>query len=123
MGQTPRGGLAESASVSSDGEQCGRKPCCGNLDGSDTRDADVRLALAHLIVPMPVPRPVPPTIDAADIALACLVAWYRECAHARIPERVATRVQKLGLHLASVQIRDQQKRRARPIPAAPFTSS
>ncbi|HNN98461.1 MAG TPA: SprT family zinc-dependent metalloprotease [Pseudomonadota bacterium] len=80
------------------------------LERSDARDAEVRLALGHLIVPVPMSIPTPTTIDAADIARARLVAWYRERAQARIADRVATWAQKLNLHPASVQIRDQQKR-------------
>ena len=69
---------------------------------SNAREANVRVLLGHLIVPVP--------LAATDAARAHLVAWYRERAQARIPDRVATWAQKLNLHPASVQIRDQQKR-------------
>ncbi len=74
---------------------------------SNAREANVRVVMGHLIVPVPAQLAAP---DATDIARARLVAWYRERADSRIPDRVATWAKKLSLHPASVQIRDQQKR-------------
>ena len=71
-----------------------------------TRDAEarVRIAEGRLIVPVTTKGSTP--ADARDR----LVAWYRERAAIRVPERVTAWSAKLGLHPSSVLIREPKKR-------------
>lgn len=74
------------------------------VERGDDGDTRVRVVEGRLIVPVPARG------HAATEARARLIAWYRERAQARIPERVTTWSAKLDLHPASVLIREQQKR-------------
>lgn len=67
-------------------------------------DARVRLVEGRIIVTVSARK------GYAAEARDQLIAWYRERAQARVPDRVAVWSAKLDLHPASVLIRDQQKR-------------
>jgi predicted metal-dependent hydrolase len=74
------------------------------LDRTGPADARVRIADGRLIVPVTTRGSTPGT------ARECLVAWFRERAAVRLPERVAAWSAKLGLHPTSVLIREPKKR-------------
>ena len=74
------------------------------LERTGDADACVRLAERRLIVPVTTKRIMP--ADARDR----LVAWFRERAAIRVPERVAAWSARLGLHPSAVLIREPKKR-------------
>ena len=74
------------------------------LERTGDADARVRIAEGRLIVPVTTKGSRP-----AD-ARERLVAWYRERAAVRVPERVAAWSARLGLHPSSVLIREPKKR-------------
>lgn len=74
------------------------------VERTDDGDARVCIVQGRLVVPIGMRG------DTAMQARERLVAWYRERAQARVPERVAAWSARLDLQPASVLIRDQQKR-------------
>ena len=74
------------------------------LERTGDADARVRIAEGRLIVPVATKGSRP--ADARDR----LVAWFRERAAIRVPERVAAWSARLGLHPSSVLIREPKKR-------------
>jgi predicted metal-dependent hydrolase len=74
------------------------------LERTDDAEARVRLAEGRLIVPIASKGGT--AADARDR----LVAWYRERAAVRVPERVTAWSARLGLHPSSVLIREPKKR-------------
>jgi predicted metal-dependent hydrolase len=74
------------------------------LERSGDADARVRIVEGRLIVPVTTRGSI-----AAD-ARERLVAWFRERAAIRVPERVATWSAMLGVHPSSVLIREPKKR-------------
>jgi predicted metal-dependent hydrolase len=74
------------------------------LEPSSDANVRVRITKGRLIVPVPKKGSTP--ADARDR----LVAWFRDRAAIRVPERVAAWSAKLGLHPSSVLIREPRKR-------------
>jgi len=74
------------------------------VERSADAGAGVRIAEGRLIVPVASKGSMP--ANARDR----LVAWYRERAAIRVPERVAAWSARLGLHPSSVLIREPKKR-------------
>jgi predicted metal-dependent hydrolase len=74
------------------------------LERTGNADARVRIAEGRLVVPVISTRSGPGS------ARARLVAWYRERAAIRVPERVGAWSARLGLHPSAVLIREPKKR-------------
>jgi predicted metal-dependent hydrolase len=74
------------------------------LERTGDTAACVRISDGRLVVPVMSKGSIP--ADARDL----LVAWFRERAAIRVPERVAAWSARLGLHPSSVLIREPKKR-------------
>jgi predicted metal-dependent hydrolase len=74
------------------------------LESAGSADAHVRIAEGRLIVPVSAKE------SAQTEARDRLVAWFRERAAVRVPERVAAWSARLGLHPSTVLIREPRKR-------------
>lgn len=74
------------------------------LERTSDVDAQVRIVEGRLIVPVATKG------NTTAVTRDRLLAWYRERAAIRLPERVAAWSARLGLHPSSVLIREPKKR-------------